>query len=658
MLPRFLMTALLSVGQAHAADDQALVLRNHPQIQQAVFHPDGKRVYFVTRGGVEAYDATTGQRLFHGVHGGDLGVSPDGKKLALVRIMRGMISIGGTIVVLDADTGKEQHRLAGTYAEFGPDGRWLISHSNYQWGRPEYPPPKVQVTDLKTGKTHLAPLKKEASYHFTKDGKTLVSHLRDKVGQWKTLAACDLATGKEIDLLPKDDELFRLHDSRSSDDGKRFTDKWSVFDANGGKLIAKLEMPKALGTHSWRAVFQISPDGKEVFSVSHSPWQPPAEKDDRVPIGRRSHLHVWDAETGKWKRAVQADFTCTLPPVTFKNYGSRSREDPHFAFNRQCTLAISYDNFGVVTVWDLAQGKALRKFREGGHSSLPELLAFNADGSWLASASTDGEVVLWDAKSGKSLRTMEQAPYLGDLQFRPKSKELVGVGFDLICVWNAETGRLLRSFERKGNASKLAFHPDGKIVAVVNQWADVGSLLDIETGKVVHELRAGGVQSLQFHPDGKSLMTMDRGGNLCLWDVITGQKLATWLDKRQANYDHRAHQATFNADGSRIFIHENYRTFVTLDAKTGKKIAERTIEKEVFSYASWHPDGKRIVVSYHHGEKAVEERDLATGKLLRTYGQHPYQATAVLYNPAGTRLATSGYDYVVRIHPTPKAAAP
>ena len=88
-----------------------------------------------------------------------------------------------------------------------------------------------------------------------------------------------------------------------------------------------------------------------------------------------------------------------------------------------------------------------------------------------------------------------------------------------------------------------------------------------------------------------------------------------------------------------------------------KKIAARTIETDVIWHASWHPDGTRIIVGYN-GKKEVEEFDLKTGKLLHTYGQHHYGATGVQYNPAGTRVATSGYDHVIRIHPVRKTDEP
>ena len=66
--------------------------------------------------------------------------------------------------------------------------------------------------------------------------------------------------------------------------------------------------------------------------------------------------------------------------------------------------------------------------------------------------------------------------------------------------------------------------------------------------------------------------------------------------------------------------------------------------------ADVHPDGKRFVVAYY-GQQDIEERDLETGKMLRTYPGYAYGAAQARYSPDGLRLATVGpYSFEMRIH--------
>lgn len=43
---------------------------------------------------------------------------------------------------------------------------------------------------------------------------------------------------------------------------------------------------------------------------------------------------------------------------------------------------------------------------------------------------------------------------------------------------------------------------------------------------------------------------------------------------------------------------------------------------------------------------------MTTGKLLHIYGQHSLMTLRVQYSPDGTSLASTGYDYIIRLHAT------
>jgi WD40 repeat protein len=663
MFTAFAAVSLLSLGVGSTADG-TVVIRGRAPIIQALFNPDGRRLYFATHAGVEGYDVRTGRRLFDAPYGRELVCSPRGDLLAVVRVDIGMISIRGAVTVLDAATGKLLRTQTGTSAVFSPDSRWLVSHSAFNLGHPATDlPPEVQITSLRDGKTHLAQLpgakvvrpgKPDAAgraFHFSRDGRVLVTRARDKFGRYKTLAACELETGKALETLPGDEDLHLPRGSRYSADGKRFVDGWSVFDVQAGKAITKLELPGQANSHSWYPDFQLSADGKSVFGSSSGRRDVGVDDEGgRTTVRMTSHLHLWDADTGKWQRSL-ADATrvLTLPTVTFKQLGNFPHGAPRFAVNPQGTLAVDYDE-RAVTVWDLGTGKPLRKMRAAGPSAHPEVLRFSPDGKWLVSASISGEVALWDARTGRPGPALDLAAHVGDVCFRPKSNELLGAGAGLVYAWDLRTGRLGRTFEHKANLFRVACYPAGKLAAVSDHWSESVTLLDTETGKTVHRL-PGKARLLAFHPDDGSLVSVDSGGTVTFWDPASGKDLKRWPAGNGGSKPYPPLRVAFVPGAARLFLCE-YDAVAVLDAATGKRVTEHRFKKHP-SDADVHPDGKRFVVAFP-GDSEIEERNLETGKVLRTYPGYLHGTLQARYSLDGSRLATAGaYAFEVRLHSVP-----
>lgn len=670
MLGALLSAAILNVGQAGPNGATTIVVPSRAPIIQALFNPDGRRVYFATHAGIEAHDLETGKRLFDAPHGRTLFCSPHGDLLAAVSINIGMISVDGFVAVVDATNGKTVRTFPGTSALFSPDSRWVIAHTGYTWGQPaKDEPPGVQIIDLRTGKVHPGQLPggKGAGpgilrgpgsgfFHFTRDSKILVSRSRDQFGKFTTVAGFDLETGKAVEKLPRDEDIVVPHDPATSADRTRFVDAWSVFDVASGKTIAKFELPKTPKADGWRPMFQISADGKTVYTVTSSRRELKEDaKTGRTSLTMASHLHSWDAETGKWIRiAAEARRTVLMPSVALKKLGRFHESEPQFAINPQGTLAIDYD-LETVTVWDLKTGKAVRNLRTSGQTFRPEILRFSPEGQWIATASTDGSVALWNSRTGEAGQRLDRVAHLGDVCFRPKSNELVGVSHGYLVAWDLKTGDVSRTFEHKGNLFRIACHPEGKLAAFSDHWSEHVTLIDLDKGASVHHLAGGKAAALAFHPDG-SLLTLDAAGNVTHWDTATGKQRARWPSGNAANYRYAARNLAFLPGAEQFLVCENTGVAL-LKTKTGKRIAEHPIKNAVRDEPRGidvHPDGTRFVV-YFGGQHDAEERDLKTGKLLRVYPGYLHGTTAARYHPDGTRVATAGtYSYELRIHAVPR----
>jgi hypothetical protein len=120
----------------------------------------------------------------------------------------------------------------------------------------------------------------------------------------------------------------------------------------------------------------------------------------------------------------------------------------------------------------------------------------------------------------------------------------------------------------------------------------------VATGRLLHTLDERALE-VAFHPSG-TLLASAGNGRVRLWDVTTGQCVATLLGHRD----------------------------------------------EVSSVA-FSPDGTRLATGSF--DQTVKVWDVATGQLLRTLAGHSQGIWGVAFSPDGLRLASAGQEQAVRI---------
>ncbi len=668
MLATLALVSSLSLAQPAQKNSGVLEIRNRSAVNDAKFHPDGKRVYLTTEAGIEAYDIATGDRLFAVPSlGRHLVVASGGQWIASVSLNIGMISIDGQVVVLDAASGAVKHQTAGTYADFTADGRWLITHTGYRVGHPATDlPPKVEITDLTTGKkleAKLGPDKVSKNsgwgsntaprwFATTKDGTLLVGIAFGPGGKVIPLTACKAATGESAEL-PDAASLALPRDAKFSDDRKRYVDSFRVIDTGTGKTISQIKLPEQLQQHGLYPDCSITPDGKELLAVTSRRSRSGSDEKDNVQVTMLAGLQLFDADTGAWKRTVaEAIDVHALPIMPKKKLGSVSRLAPRFVVNPQRTHAVSYHGDGSLKVWEIATGRSTRSLRTVGHSSRIERLAFSPDGGRIASAGNDGEVIVWDAVTGKAIQSLHRAAYVADLAFRPRSNELVGVGYGMIHVWDIKAGKLVRTFDHGFSFGAVRIHPDGKSAAVADFRSGVIAILDLETGKTLHELRghSGFVTSIAYHPGGKELMTVDQSQTLRIWNLETGRTRLSWNHGKGSDWSYRGRVAMFDRDGKRVIYVDGtaVEVFSAESAKSLSRVPLKFKNSATVQSASIHPDGSRVVLASYRDTELLEF-DATTGAVLRTHENHAVSTLCVVNSPDGSRMASTGYDAIIRI---------
>ncbi len=407
----------------------------------------------------------------------NLVISADGKSINTI--------IGKHHRVWDADTGalrqtRELPEALRDYHAVSLDGRLLVL-------------PDASIVDLSSGKAICTLITEKGAWPycaaFSPDGKQVAAVLERR--EENIVAVWSVATGERIFTRKISNQVFGSQ-LIFSPDGKRLlaplTDHeggMRCWDIPAGRLLWE---NKELGSYS----LVITPDSK-VLSAQPSnsvvdlatgrpiafKQMPPVGWSNRLtltPDGRTLLLAdgngvrdvvVWDLVQGKEVRRLEraGDLVVVAPDGK----------------------SIITSN-GALQRWDLTTGKPLFPHTFAwGHARDVVALAFSADGTRLASTSTDGTVRLWDTMTGRSLRVWsghrgwnpcddrghwQQNWKAGAeaVDITPDGRYVLsGGGDEYLRLWDATTDREVRSIalpEREEGTSERQFHclrisPDG-----------------------------------------------------------------------------------------------------------------------------------------------------------------------------------------------------
>jgi WD40 repeat protein len=183
--------------------------------------------------------------------------------------------------------------------------------------------------------------------------------------------------------------------------------------------------------------------------------------------------------------------------------------------------------FGEATLWNVADGPAVRKFR--GHRDTLYAARLSPDGKLLATGSYDQRILLWDTQSGSTVRTI--AGHNGavlDLDFSPDGKLLASASGDrTVKLWDVASGARLDTLGQPlRDVYTAAFSPDGKFLAAggvdrrIRIWSIIAGGKE-GTNTLVHTRFAhdGAILRLVWSRDGKSLVSSADNRTIKVWDA-------------------------------------------------------------------------------------------------------------------------------------------
>ncbi|MBF6650999.1 zinc-ribbon domain-containing protein [Methylobacter sp. BlB1] len=202
------------------------------------------------------------------------------------------------------------------------------------------------------------------------------------------------------------------------------------------------------------------------------------------------------------------------------------------AFSSDGHRALSAGRDGVIHVWDIESGHALRHILGGEAITAVD---FSPDGR--RALSYDYTMHLWDLESGREIRHfvtgLEAQGLVTSMAFMPDGRHaLLGSGDTSIRLWDLETGRELRRFEgHRSPAECLAVSLDGRYAlsgACDSDYSNHAVILwDLERGSELQrpERLMMLVVSVSFSPDGRRALAGTLDCNVYLWQVESGYEL-------------------------------------------------------------------------------------------------------------------------------------
>jgi WD40 repeat protein len=494
--------------------------------------------------------------------------SPDGKRLA----MTSQTSANSSIVkVVDPSRGKgEQIRTMETDQEkyittvlFAPDSKRLACADRGA---------VVRLLDVATGKQVGKIQLKERGrigLAFARDGKSIVT--RSMFGQ--TVAEWDAATGKQLRSFgpvgrqdPPHGDLMLPRPALSPD----------------GTVVAFAGIDHSLHFLDLAAGKEVHGDGRPTLPLMAVGW-----RQDGKGLWTQSYgkaLQQWDPATGKevdprtlpvnaYQTALSADarYLATAPLwekagkilhlATGKEVGRIAPRKPEGRFPTPTGMVFSPDGAFLAVRWEPAQqlevyavpqGKLLhtlgiaatpRDMNVNGLACWP-VMAFSADGALLAAYSAPAVLSVWDTATGRlkgSLSLTGNTPFAG-IAFTPDGRCLAVEKSDGdVVLWELATCKPRRVFTARAARPKVAtlaplsftivdpavapsanvaFSPRGDLL-VYGAPAGGVHVWQVQTGQELATFRghSGVINALAFSADGKTLASASTDTTVLTWDL-------------------------------------------------------------------------------------------------------------------------------------------
>jgi RNA polymerase sigma factor (sigma-70 family) len=496
------------------------------------------------------------------------------------------------------------------------------------------------------------------------------------------LALFDLDTGTKVRQF----EAVRCSAVAVSPDGKKVAcvrehrPEAMVFDVATGKKLADLNL-KDMPATTWGPYVRdlaFSPDGQIVAAVVSEAKELKPNQITIIPAG----LRVWDAATGN---PLGLAGPANEPPTAFafvpdtKQLAYLDKGRAIHLWDTEAnkevrtlapakedgvtSLAVSadgkriagYRETGEVVIYDLKDGRELRRVQTGGQSIGPVVVALSPDGSLVACGKMygDSSVRVWDVGTGRE--RLADAGHRGPAELSPSAdgKTLVSRRVGEVFRWDLATGEGNAApddqkdpdgYVRGSNLDRLKYRTPryqftlDMVQARIEVHTRDGSKLVAKAPIPQHYQRGHA-----FSADGRHLAVsfQDRGYTVILW--TPGERAEPF----QLNgHPDACQQMLFTHDGKYLIVaagtHNMYKTetvfvYETATGKLVRKLATNSAPGKMLLTA----DDRTLITGGLWNDATVRAWDLPTGRELATMVDPAVKVPSVT-EPRGGEVAAVG----------------
>ncbi len=328
------------------------------------------------------------------------------------------------------------------------------------------------------------------------------------------------------------------------------------------------------------------------------------------------------------------------------------------AFNHDGKLLAIGDSNGALKLWETDTGQEIREL--GGHYSLISGLSFSPNGRYLASSSFDLKVKIWDVVSGEQVAVIKDFnSQVNYVTFSPDGNLLAAVDQDgKVQAWevnsvlenyteeSSPSGRVEPVFFKQAPAAAIdvSFSPDGEKIAIFVPSAGI-ILWDTASGEQLLEISGVTdlVSNIAFSPDGEILAGGSGDLGTAIWNIKTGEKITHFPEEAPITH------VAFSEDGLTLATSAKNGRVSLWDMETYTRKVSFFGQSTGFNFLALSLDGKWVAVGNDPQSSSLWNVSPNSGREVLSISAHKGKVYEAVYNPAGTKIATTGEDGTLRV---------
>ena len=283
------------------------------------------------------------------------------------------------------------------------------------------------------------------------------------------------------------------------------------------------------------------------------------------------------------------------------------------------------------------------------HGGAVKSVAVSTDGSRALTASFDYSIIHWDLADEAVLSELEgHDAAVNAVAFLPGDRQAVSASDDgAVILWALDDGEMLERFEgHGGKVVAVAVSPDGRLAASAG-WDHTVRLWDLESRASLQVLSwRDNLNAVRFSSDGETVIAGTSDGELAVWRVVDGTRLAAI-----ASHDFAVTGLAWHDGGGVVATSSIDETVRLWDLKTvGATGASRPLatlyghDGPVLA-VDLSADGELVASGGVDGTVRVWRR--GDGDRLKVFARHTGPVWSVAFAPDGETLLSGGADGLV-----------